>query len=174
MDRQIRELERAAASGDPDAVERLAVARERVRVRHPFLFTFTGCYVPDKWLWLSPQGNYGSGKVLGPLLPRNGVLRSVTYQVDQTPDYDYKIAVMLWPDEGTEVFSTARLKAGKKQCLMEPLKGEQVLPAMTPFGVRLERQAPKPSRIPSGLVFAMGQAQRSKFSAVQITLEFWM
>jgi hypothetical protein len=169
VDRELRELEREAASGDADAVERLEAMRERVRVRHPFLLNFTGRAVlpgnpidgapfGEAYLWLNANGSYDFD--LGSILPRDGILKNIIIQTDQVTEQSYQIGIFkMHMISGKNRLAAATLKEGVQQACLAPLKGEIIIPKMTPFGVRLKRSSGD---------------QRSKFDAIHIALEIWM
>jgi len=164
VDKQLRELERKVAGGDPDAEEKLAALQERMRTRYPVLLNFTGQSVRgSNTLWLRANGSnlFDNGSIL----PRNGILKSIIVQVDQVPEWDYKIEIMNWTSDQTISSASARLKRGTKQALLRPLKGEIMIPAMKGFGIRV-------TRIGGGGPGTEGQ--RSKFDAIHVMLEIWI
>jgi len=172
MDKQLRELERLAATGDPEAEAKLAVYRDRLRVKHPFLFHFNGGRIARRdrhhlnwdandqcsyhWLFTSSLVRDERYR-LGHVLPRSGILESITVQVDQAVIQEYQIGIM--QESTTKIFGSARLKVGDSVACMPKLgEGEIIIPKLTPFGVRVRSN---------------GQ-QGSTFNAIHVMLEIWM
>lgn len=166
MDTKLRELERRAAGGDAEAEKRFLMEKLRTGNYYPVLLQFymgmLGRHSPvtkgrmfdgyDHSTHLRPAG--GSFDC-GPLLPVDGILRSVSASVDVDSDCQYTV-------------ETVNIKGGWNKILAK----SKVLGAGVKASVNRELYARIPGGVPLGV--RMGGDQRSTFSAINVTLEIWI
>lgn len=173
MDAKIRELERAVASGEGlEAKKRLWKERMRLGSYHPVMFQFLkekrgyGDEITsgrmfegyDHSAYLHPAGLLILDNC-GPILPVDGVLRSISVSVNRPAGCDYTIEV-----GGSGGAPNAnKWDAMYSKCVLSKLCGAATnrelyddIPALTPLRVRI------------------GGDQRSTFSAICVNLEIWI
>lgn len=174
MDKRLRELERAVASGDADAKKRLWQERMRLGSYYPVMFTFLkekrgyGDSVTNGRIFDGYNHSaylHTAGLLLGscgPILPVDGILRSISVSVNRPAGCNYIIEVgsadwdagqAALPGQG-KIYSKALLKAGYAASTDRELYDD--IPALTALGVRI------------------GGDQSSTFSAICVNLEIWI
>ena len=172
MDTKLRELERRAASGDPEAEKRFLMEKLRSGNYYPVLLRFYEARSGlaelvtcgrmfdgyDHSARLKTPG-LGETRNCGPMIPVDGILRSVSVSVNYVGMCNYTIEICdvntLGPGfDWNKVLAKSIFSSGVKVEVNRDIYAR--IPGGTPLGVRI------------------GGDQSSTFSAICVTLEIWI
>jgi hypothetical protein len=171
MDTKLRELERKAASGDPEAKERFIREKMRAFGSSPIMLQF-GCGqgVPTSGSrWLRSAGAVPSWGE--PVLASDSILRGITISVDEADEISYyrvdvgTQGINQNPEQsrGSLILEAWETAAGCRDLYVE-------ITALTPIGVKVSRVGAE--AVGDRDDFSRGR--RSTFSAISVTLEIWI